>query len=381
MSVEVRGVCKSFPDRTVGLHPTTLGVATGERLALLGPSGSGKSTLLRVIAGLESPDAGEVWIDGRRVDRLPPHKRGVSLLPQRVALYPQMTVGENLHLGEPRPQDRRVTNPTAISIPTRGPGGPGSPEFLLRLTPLLSRRPHELSGGERQRVGLAKLFLADRPVWLLDEPFAPLDPMFRAEFRTDLLLFAEKASPTIVFVTHDPIDALALGHRIGVLGDGKVQQIGTADELRSRPGNRFVAFCLGSFSLLDGSVSDGDPTVFFAEDGSVRVPLPPRLRAKLAASATPTPRLTFGFRPEDVLPRSPDSSEGGITGWPQVSAEPDGSGWLLTVARGRSRVRVGWRSGSPPPVGTPTDWTVLPDRGVWFDSTTGDRLDLGERPA
>ena len=240
---------------------------------------------------------------------------------------------------------------------------------LLQLTPLLSRRPHELSGGERQRVGLAKLLLAGRPVWLLDEPFAALDPMFRAEFRTDLLLFAEKSSPTILFVTHDPIDALALGHRIGVLGDGKLQQVGTPDELRSRPGNRFVAFCIGSFSLLDGTVGDGDPTVFLAEGGSVRVPLPPRLRAKLAANARPTPRLTFGFRPDDVLPRPPDSSEGGITGWPQVSAEPDGSGWLLTVARGRSRVRVQWRSGSPPPVGTPTDWTVLPDRGVWFDAT------------
>ena len=366
MSVVVRGVCKTFPGRTVGLHPTTLEVNTGERLALLGPSGSGKSTLLRIVAGLEPPDAGEVWIAGRRVDRLPPHKRGVSLLPQRVALYPQMTVGENLASGLPRPEGERARGAL--------PFGARQTEIasLLHLTPLLARRPHELSGGERQRVGLAKLLLADRPHWLLDEPFAPLDPMFRAEFRADLLLFAEKSSPTILFVTHDPTDALALGHRIGVLGDGRVQQIGTADELRSRPGNRFVAFCLGSFSLLDGSVgrvSDGDPTVFLAEDGSVRVPLPPRLRAKLAATAEPTPQLTFGFRPEDVLPRPPDSSEGGMTGWSQVSAEPDGSGWLLTVARGRSRVRVQWRSGSPPPVGAPTDWTVLPDRGVWFDAT------------
>ena len=368
MSVELRGVSKSYPGRVVGLHPTDLQVRPGERLALLGPSGSGKSTLLRLIAGLETPDSGEVWIGGKRVDHLLPHHRGVSLLPQRVALYPHMTVGENLQLGEPRPQGRRV----ASQVPeraTHGPCGPGSPETTLHLTPLLSRRPHELSGGERQRVGLAKLLLASRPVWLLDEPFAALDPMFRTEFRTDLLLFTEKSSPTILFVTHDPIDALALGHRIGVLGDGKLQQVGTPDELRTRPGNRFVAFCIGSFSLLDGTVGDGDPTVFFAEDGSVRVPLPARLRAKLAASARPTPRLTFGFRPDDVLPRSPGSSEGGITGWPQVSAEPDGSGWLLTVARGRSRVRVQWRSDSPPPVGTPTDWTVSPDRGVWFDAT------------
>jgi ABC-type sugar transport system ATPase subunit len=346
--VEVRGVSKSFAGGVVGLHPTDLEVRSGERLALLGPSGSGKSTLLRLIAGLEAPDSGEVWIDGKRVDGFPPHKRGVSLLPQRVALYPHMTVAENLRTGG-----------TAASgvVPHAACGVAEA---------LLSRRPHELSGGERQRVGLAKLLLADRPVWLLDEPFAPLDPMFRAEFRTDLLLFAEKSSPTILFVTHDPIDALALGHRIGVLGDGTLQQLGTADDLRSRPGNRFVAFCLGSFSLLDGSVGDGDPTVFVTEDGSVRVPLPARLRANQATTGSAPTRLTLGLRPEDV---HPGSSEWGLRGWPLVSAEPDGSGWLLTVARGRSRVRVQWRSGSPPPVGTPTDWTVLPDRGVWFDAT------------
>lgn len=227
-------------------------------------------------------------------------------------------------------------------------------------------------------MGLAKLLLAGRPVWLLDEPFAPLDPMFRAEFRTDFLLFASSALPTILFVTHDPIDALALGHRIGVLADGKLQQIGTPDELRSHPGNRFVAFCIGAFNLIDGTVErandtgDGDPTVFVTEDGSVRVPLPARLRANPATTG-PTPRLTLGLRPEDVQARSPgalaEPSVGMISGWPLVSAEPDGSGWLLTVARGRSRVRVQWRSGSPPPVGTPTDWTVLPDRGVWFDAT------------
>lgn len=361
MAVELRGVSKSYPGRVVGLHPTDLAVQPGERLALLGPSGSGKSTLLRLIAGLETPDSGEVRIGGKRVDHLLPHHRGVSLLPQRVALYPHMTVGENL-------------KPGGNAASGVSPDAACGVAQTLHLTPLLSRRPHELSGGERQRVGLAKLLLAGRPVWLLDEPFAALDPMFRAEFRTDLLLFAEKSSPTILFVTHDPIDALALGHRIGVLGDGKLQQLGTPDELRTRPGNRFVAFCIGSFSLLDGTVGDGDPTAFLAEGGSVRVPLPPRLRAKLAATARPTPRLTFGFRPDDVLPRPPEPSEGGITGWPQVSAEPDGSGWLLTVARGRSRVRVQWRSGSPPPVGTPTDWTVLPDRGVWFSGTTGERL-------
>ncbi len=238
----------------------------------------------------------------------------------------------------------------------------------LHLSPLLARKPHQLSGGEKQRVGLAKLFLAGRPLWLLDEPFAPLDPMFRDEFRTDLLLFAAESSPTILFVTHDPADALALGHRIGVLGGGRIQQLGTAEELRTAPANRFVAFCLGAMSLLDGAVSDDDPTAFICEGGSVRVPLPDRLRATLA-NTDPTVRLTLGLRPDDVLARPPCPSEGRINGWPLVSAEPDGGGWLLTVARGRTRVRVWWRSGPPPPVGTLTDWTIAAHAGLWFDAS------------
>jgi ABC-type sugar transport system ATPase subunit len=235
---------------------------------------------------------------------------------------------------------------------------------------------------------LAKLVAQNRPVWLLDEPFSGLDPLFRSEFRHDLLLFQASARATILLVTHDPIDALALGHRIGVLADGVLQQIGPPDELKTHPGNRFVAFCVGGFSFLDGTVErtgagDGDPvapaaTQFVAEGGSVRVPVPPELFRRLGDPA-PTRRLTLGLRIDDVQPRPPglpsdSSSDGAITGWPLVSAEPDGSGWLLTVARGRTRLRVGWRSGSPPPVGAQTDWTIPAAHGTWFDGGTGERL-------
>jgi ABC-type sugar transport system ATPase subunit len=351
MMLRVHGLTKTYPGGVVGLRPTDLTVARGERVVLLGPSGSGKSTLLRLIQGLESADGGEVWVDGRRVDGLPPHRRGVALLPQRVALYPHLTVGQNLE---------------AVQSP--GTAVPGLSD-LLQLPPLLLRYPHQLSGGERQRVALAKLLRLNRPVWLLDEPFSGLDPMFRSEFRHDLLLFAASAGATILLVTHDPIDALAIGQRIGVLADGILRQVGTPDELRSAPGHRFVAFCVGSHSLLDGAVEvagDGDP-VFVAEGGSVRVPVPP--------FASRRAELTLGLRPADLVQRSPgDPTCGTITGWPLVSAEPDGSGWLLTVARGRTRVRVEWRSAPPPPVGTFTDWTIPAARGTWFDRATGDRL-------
>ena len=394
----VRQLSKSYSGRVVGLHPTDLTLAAGERVALLGPSGSGKSTLLRLIQGLEAADSGEVWVNGTRVDGLPPHRRGVALLPQRAALYPDLTVKQNLEVAgqalTPQPplprkpsaprtggegEQDRPTFFTPLPSPEaargRGAGGEGLLD-ILRLAPLLSRYPHELSGGEKQRVALAKLLGLNRPVWLLDEPFSGLDPMFRSEFRHDLLLLAASACATILLVTHDPIDALALGQRIGVLADGRIRQLGPADELRSRPGHRFVAFCIGDFSLLDGTVEPaggvggGDP-VFVAEGGSVRVPVPPSLFSGRTGVA-------LGLRPDDLAQRSPglptDSSAGGITGWPLVSAEPDGSGWLLTVARGRTRVRVRWRSGSPPPVGALTDWTIPAGRGTWFDGATGDRL-------
>jgi multiple sugar transport system ATP-binding protein len=343
VSVTLDGVSKTFPGGVVGLRSTDLRVEAGERLALLGPSGSGKSTLLRLIAGLEDADTGAIHVGGARMERVPPHRRGVAYLPQRVALYPQLTVEQNL----------------AVAA--------NHHEFLelLRLAPLLHRFPHELSGGERQRVALGKLLARDVGVWLLDEPFSGLDPVFRSEFRHDLHLLLDRCKATMLIVTHDPIDALALGRRVGVLGEGRLRQLGTAEELRDHPGNRFVAFCLGRLGLIDGRAVDGE---FVSECGSIRLPIPADQANRLG------PNVTLGIRPEDISPwRSGEQvnpSRGGaiLTGWPVVLAEPAGGGWLLTVARGRSRVRADWRSGSPPPVGSCEDWFLPTDRCVWFET-------------
>jgi ABC-type sugar transport system ATPase subunit len=336
-----------------GLHPTDLAFEAGECVALVGPTGSGKSTLLRLIAGLEVPTAGEVWVGGERVDRLPPHRRGVSLLQQRVALYPHLNVAANLS----------ATN-------TRRAAG-FHPLFAKVPEPLLGRYPHQLSGGQRQLVGLAKLVAQNRPVWLLDEPFTGLDFTVREEFRLDLHLLHAQTSATILLVTHDPADALALGRRIGVLGDGRLKQLGTPDSLRRRPGDRFAAVCLAGLSLLDGRVvGDGDSARFTAAEGAVSGPVP---------RGSPD-NLTLGIRPADLLAVPPGTTLthqlGGIVfrGWPAVSAEPVGSGWLLTLARGTARVRAGWPAGSPPPVGSATDWHLPPDCCHWFRGDTGDRV-------
>lgn len=348
-SLAITTLAKTYPNKVVGLGPTTFTLHAGERLALLGPSGSGKSTLLRLIAGLEDPDTGEIHINGLRVDHLPPHRRGVAILPQRPVLYPHLTVAQNLEAG------------------ARG-NGQRACEELLRLGPLLSRWPHELSGGERQRVALAKMLARQAAVWLLDEPFSALDPVFRSEFRYDLHLLLTHTPATIILVTHDPIDALALGRRLGVLGEGQLQQLGSAEELRDHPGNRFVAACLGRFNLIDGRAGDGEQ--FVSDCGAVAVPL--RSGSDIAYN------LTLGIRPEDVFagpPAEPLPLGAVLKGWPVILAEPVGSGWWLTVARGRTRVRVGWPSGSPPPVGTPVDLFLPADKCLWFDGQTGRRID------
>ena len=388
MSISLQKISKRYANGVVGLHPTTLRIEDGEQLVLLGPSGSGKSTLLRLIAGLEDADGGEIHIDGHRVDELPPHKRGVAMIAQRPALYPHLTVAQNIALvksfGEPAALaagwsvtvNRQVV--TRLRKSTRHLMQPVRQE-TFSLHALLHRYPHELSGGERQRVQLAKLFARNAKVWLMDEPFSGLDPVFRAEFRHDLHLLQTESRATMLFVTHDPTDALALGRRVGVLGDGRLQQLGTSEQLRNHPSNRFVAFCLGQLSLINGRVGGGDHSEhgFVSEWGSIVVPLTADFVSRLNTQSNLS--LTLGIRPEDVLMVSPTNPPGStpgakLVGWSVVLAEPVGSGWLLTVAHERSRVRVEWRSDSPPPVGASTDWFIPAAQCLWFDGLTGQRI-------
>jgi len=358
-TIELHHLTKTFPPHPPTLQSITLTIPTGSRLALLGPSGSGKSTLLRLIAGLETPDAGEIVINGELVTRRPPHKRGVAFLPQRVALYPHLTVEQNL----------AVTKSKRIAESLE----------LLQLQSLKARYPHQLSGGERQRVGLAKLLVAEAPIWLLDEPFSGLDPVFRSEFRSVLHLLLTRSSATILLVTHDPTDAFALGGRVGVLGNGVLQQIGTAEELQARPANRFIAASLGRFGFLDGVLRGGEHSqaTFVSECGSIAISLPQAIARQVSPSA---PNLTLGIRPEDVVvvsptqPCDPNRVAVSLNGWPLVFAEPVGSGWWLTVARESSRLRVNWPSDSPPPVGAQLNLLSYSDRWTWFDGT-GRRLE------
>jgi ABC-type sugar transport system ATPase subunit len=330
------------------LAPLTLTLADNERLILLGPSGSGKSTILRLIAGLESPTCGTITFDGRELNAVPPHQRNVGLLPQRPVLYPHLRVRD--HISHEASQQLHVGH-------------------------LLDRYPHELSGGELQRVALARLIGQNRRILLLDEPFAPLDPAFRAEFRHDLHLLLTRFPATMLVVTHDPSDAHALGGRVGVMGDGRLQQLGSAAELIRQPINRFVAITLGHWTVFDGRVEQSLPDrvgggdsaswCFTLADGSARLTLPDSFRQMF--SRQPTSNLALGIRLDDVVFQS--QSREVLTGrdWPLISAEPVGSGCVLTLALGRNRLKAVWPSSTPPRFGEPVTWHLSLTNAAWFN--------------
>ncbi len=368
--IRLQILAKQYPESQAGLFGTSISIEAGERLAIIGPSGSGKTTLLRLIAGLETPDSGGIFLNDVFCNSVAPHRRDVAMIAQRPALFPHLSVKGNLECALPKPGKRTVSWDDAVD--------------LLKVSSLLNRMPAELSGGEKQRVAWGKLLLGNRSIWLLDEPFSQLDLIFLQEFRHDLHLLLARSTATIVIVTHNPEDALALGQRIGVLDSGSLLQLGSAEELRSRPGNRFVALYLGNVSLIDGTVRNSDPSGtnsgdqpwFVSECGSVQLPLPRAIAAQLHE---PYPSLTLGLGPESVWCASESSaSDVRVQNWTVLSSEPVGSGWLLVLARGRSRVRVEWRSGSPPPVDSPCNWMLHPLQTLWFDQRTGARLNLAD---
>ncbi|MDE2979884.1 MAG: ABC transporter ATP-binding protein [Gemmatimonadota bacterium] len=254
-----------------------LEVRPGELVVLVGPSGCGKSTLLRLIAGLIAPTAGEVWIGGRRVDDVEPGARDVSMVFQSYALYPHMTVAGNLGFGlrvrgTPRDEiERRVAEAAAA----------------LGLSDLLSRRPGQLSGGQRQRVALGRAMVRDPGVFLFDEPLSNLDAELRLRTRDEIAALHRRLGTTMIFVTHDQVEALSLGERVAVMDRGRLQQVGTPDEVYRRPRNLFVAGFVGSPPI--------NCIPLARDEGGRLVGGPFALHAPAGLD-----RATLGVRPEDL---------------------------------------------------------------------------------
>jgi len=234
-SLSIRGVRKHFGSTTV-LHGIDIEVADGEFLILVGPSGCGKSTLLSMIAGLDSISEGEIAIDGRVVNAVGPKDRDIAMVFQSYALYPSMTVAENIAFAM---EMRKVPKAERDAVVARV-------AKTLQIDQLLTRRPAQLSGGQRQRVAMGRALARDPKVFLFDEPLSNLDAKLRVEMRAEMKALHQRLQCTIVYVTHDQIEAMTLGSRIAVMKDGRVQQLGTPQDIYERPANLYVAGFMGS---------------------------------------------------------------------------------------------------------------------------------------
>lgn len=260
-AVELRGLVKSFGSTVSAVRGVDLAIGAGERFVVVGPSGSGKSTLLRLVAGLDAPDAGEVRIGGRSMAGVAPRDRGVGLVFQTPALYPHLSVLENLEFGL---RARRVSAAERREQVDRA-------AHWLGLADLLERRPGGLSGGERQRVAIGRAVATRPSVLLLDEPFSGLDAPLRASTRAALLDLHREARFTLILVTHDQDDATAVGDRVALLRRGGIEQVGTPTELHDRPANRFVAGFFGEppMALLRCEIRPGGVGVGIAGTSAV----------------------------------------------------------------------------------------------------------------
>jgi len=234
-SLELKRVVKRYATTTV-IHGVDLTVRDGEFVVFVGPSGCGKSTLLRMISGLESVTEGDLWLDGRRVNDVSAAQRGLAMVFQSYALYPHMTVYQNMAFGLENIRTPRSQIDTKVNDAAR----------LLRLEALLGRRPTQLSGGQRQRVAIGRAIVREPTIFLFDEPLSNLDAELRVQMRTEITALHQRLKTTMIYVTHDQVEAMTMADKIVVLNAGRVEQIGAPLDLYNAPRNKFVAGFIGS---------------------------------------------------------------------------------------------------------------------------------------
>jgi multiple sugar transport system ATP-binding protein len=289
VAIATQELTKVFDDGTVAVDHVSVEAASGEFLVLLGPTGCGKSTILRLVAGLEAPTSGHVLIDGRVVDHLPSRERRLAMVFQDYALYPHLTVAQNI--GFPL----RVRHEAATDVSTRV----GEVADQLGITGLLRKLPGALSGGERQRVAMARAIIRRPQGFLLDEPLSNLDAGLRAELRADVAALARRLGVTTLYVTHDQTEAMTMADRVAVLRRGVLQQVGPPEQVYNDPATLFVAAFLGTPrpSLLEGAVyADGDRVVIDLGSQVVELPADHPVRARH------TDRVTVALRADALAP-------------------------------------------------------------------------------
>ena len=298
--VILTGVRKVFDQDTVAVRDFDLTVGDGEFVVLVGPSGCGKSTTLRMIAGLEQVTEGQIVIDDVVAHGLPPKDRDIAMVFQNYALYPHMTVFENMAFG------LKLRKYSKVEIEARV----GEAAQILGMESLLDRRPEALSGGQRQRVAVGRAIVRKPKVFLFDEPLSNLDAKLRVQMRTEIRKLHARLGATMIYVTHDQVEAMTMGDRLVVMHNGAIQQIGTPAHLYRYPVNRFVAGFIGSPSMnfIEGRLSRGDSPTF--EFGTLRFSLPLSIRDRLISDTLG--EAVLGIRPEDIHEASVRKSDVGV---------------------------------------------------------------------
>ena len=350
--IALRGVKKSYGKVQV-IHGVDADIADGEFIVIVGPSGCGKSTLLRMIAGLETVTHGEIAIGGLRVNDVEPKDRNIAMVFQNYALYPHMSVYDNMAYGlkirklSKADIDKRVNSAAAI----------------LELDGLLTRKPRQLSGGQRQRVAMGRAIVREPAVFLFDEPLSNLDAKLRVQTRLEIQKLHRRLSTTSLYVTHDQVEAMTLAQRMIVMNAGRAEQIGTPDDVYSRPATTFVASFIGSppMNLFEGRL-DGDGAAFTARDG-VKIALPVVLRTLAGRE------LILGIRPEHL------TLGDGELHMQVETVEMLGAEHLIhgVVAGHEVIVRTGPHDNPAP--GTVLRLDFKPGAVHWFDAGTGLRVE------
>jgi multiple sugar transport system ATP-binding protein len=361
-SLDIKNVKKRFGSYEA-LKGINLGVEAGEFLVLVGPSGCGKSTLLNMIAGLDTVSEGDIEISGKRVNDLHPSERDIAMVFQSYALYPNMTVGQNIGFGM---EMRKVPKPErdqAIREVAK----------VLQIDHLLNRKPAQLSGGQRQRVAMGRALVRKPRIFLFDEPLSNLDAQLRVDMRTEIKKLHQRLNATIVYVTHDQIEAMTLATRIAVMRNGELQQFGTPQQVYNRPRNMFVAGFMGSprMNLIPARLkrNAGDLVLRISDEGeSAEIALPPQPEA---LQAYVDKDIIAGLRPEAIS----DANNSSNPGSRQVEAvaeviEPTGSDTLAVLLLGGREVTARLRPDTALKPGERARFTLDLAKLVWFDPTT-----------
>ncbi len=353
-AISIRNVVKAYghgPKANQVIHGVNAEIKDGEFIVIVGPSGCGKSTLLRMVAGLEEITGGEIAIAGRVVNDVEPADRDIAMVFQNYALYPHMTVYDNMAYG------LKIAKVPSAEIKQRVDKAAG----ILQLAPFLARKPRELSGGQRQRVAMGRAIVRQPQVFLFDEPLSNLDAKLRAQTRLEIQKLHRELGVTSLFVTHDQVEAMTLGQRLIVMNAGHMEQIGTPEEVYARPATTFVAGFIGSppMNLLRGRA---DGMSLHVDGAALRLPQP----------APGGGDLMLGLRPEHAELRSD-----GATGWPMTveMIEMLGAERLVHGRVGNSMFTVRQDSTLPPPaIGSTAALHSLPEHLHWFDASTHKRL-------